>query len=167
MGWRGSQLYLGLYQGQCAHQDSSGGRLNSNLLRPTWLPGVKPGSIPNNCWVKIWPCSFQINKQVIIIDISLGLSCFYQRISWIRLWWRLLFICKFQNFAHFVVHMYLCIVIKTWGRATIIKVLTRQPLRLEIFSTPILIFVALAKDLTYFKVKQIMHHFSFSFRFLY
>ena len=27
---------LGFYQGQCAHPDTSGGRLNSNLLGSSW-----------------------------------------------------------------------------------------------------------------------------------
>ena len=44
MACRGFALYLGFYQEQCAHPDSSWGRLNSNLLRSTWLLGVKPGT---------------------------------------------------------------------------------------------------------------------------
>ena len=41
---RGSSLYLGLNQEWYARLGSSEVRLNSNLLRSTWLPGVKPGT---------------------------------------------------------------------------------------------------------------------------
>ena len=40
---RGSSLYLGLNQEWYARLGSSEVRLNSNLLRSTWLPGVMPG----------------------------------------------------------------------------------------------------------------------------
>ena len=49
-------LYLGFYQEQWAHPDFSEGRLNSNLLRSAWLPGVEPGtecSCSSSCGVRI------------------------------------------------------------------------------------------------------------------
>ena len=42
MACRGSALYLGFDQKQCAHPGSSRGRLNSNLPGSAWLLGVKP-----------------------------------------------------------------------------------------------------------------------------
>ena len=44
MACRGSALYLGFDQGQCAHPGSSGGRLNSNLPGSMWLLGDEPGA---------------------------------------------------------------------------------------------------------------------------
>ena len=41
---KGSTLKLGFNQGQCVDPDSSGGRLNSNLLRSVWLVVFKPGA---------------------------------------------------------------------------------------------------------------------------
>ena len=52
MACRGSALYLGLKQGQCAHPCSSGSRLSTNLLGSVWLLGVL-GWIPGSCGVRI------------------------------------------------------------------------------------------------------------------
>ena len=45
-------------QERCENLDPSGGRPNSNLLRPGGLPDFKsksPGSIPGSPGVRIWP----------------------------------------------------------------------------------------------------------------
>ena len=55
--WKGITLYLGFYQGQYAHQDSSGVRLNSNLLKSAWLPSFLPSTrfaSRQQLWF-IWP----------------------------------------------------------------------------------------------------------------